>query len=81
MDAEGGKILDASRYSQSLKRGFHMSTGTTEEALKRALAEDIKHNKIVPAILLLDAQGQHIDEICPQLLEFARQGVDAGACR
>jgi len=74
LDPRSGEVVDACKYSQSLNRGFHLSDGTTEDALRQALAEDAKHNcGLTPAILLLDAQGEHIDQICPQLLAYGKE--------
>lgn len=58
-----GRIMDEARYSASDKRGFLRSDGGVEEALHAALRGRVP----APAVLMLHAQGEHIDAVCARL--------------
>lgn len=70
---EGARIVDASRYSASDRRGFVRRAGTVQDSLREALQG--REGKM--AVLMLHARGQHIDDVCPRLAEIVGSaGID-----
>jgi len=74
----GGEVCDAAAYSQSDRRGFLLRPGSTEEAVRAALAE----SDPPPAVLLLHARGEPIEAACARLQPLLRrQAGEGGAAR
>lgn len=73
-DASSGTVVDAERYSASLKRGFRVSDGTTEDALREMMASNERAGGAPPLLIMLDANGTPIEEACRQMTAAAKRG-------
>lgn len=72
VNAATGEVVDAEKYSASLKRGFQVSDGSTEDALREALTPE--QGMPAPVLLILDAYGTPIADACAEMVRAVKRG-------
>jgi tRNA pseudouridine-54 N-methylase len=80
-----GKLVDAAKYSASMKRGFnHAANVSTEDVFRKMLSSEIgstgggvlaSTQGPPPIVFILDANGEDIEKCCSRLAAAAAAGT------